>query len=166
MKLGLEALLEPTPPAYDSTADTMEHIAAVQARLQQVVDLFIERGRVHDQSKLEDPEKTVFDEMTPLLKDSEYGSDEYKGFLKKMKPALDHHYANNSHHPEFHENGIEGMSLFDLIEMLCDWKAATTRHKTGDIMKSLEINKDRFNMNPYIYGLLKGAILELGWDKP
>ena len=29
-----------------------------------------------------------------------YGSDEYKACLTEMKPALDHHYAANRHHPE------------------------------------------------------------------
>ena len=64
--------------------------------------------------------------------------------LAAMKPALDHHYAANSHHPEHYEKGILGMSLLDLIEMLCDWKAATHRHKDGDIRRSIEINQQRF----------------------
>ena len=32
----------------------------------------------------------------------------------------------------------------DILEMLCDWKAATLRHKDGDIRKSIEINQKRF----------------------
>ena len=61
-----------------------------------------------DNSKLESPEKELFDEYTPKLKDCTYGSDEYKEFLKGLKVALDHHYANNSHHPEHYENGVNG----------------------------------------------------------
>jgi len=38
--------------------------------------------------------------MTPKLAGSTYGSEEYKAFLGQMKPALDHHYAVNDHHPE------------------------------------------------------------------
>ena len=37
------------------------------------------------------------------------------------------------------------MNLVDLIEMICDWTAATLRHDTGDIVKSIEINQKRFN---------------------
>lgn len=64
--------------------------------------------------------------------------------MSEMKPALDHHYANNRHHPEYHKSGIQSMDLVDIIEMLCDWKAATLRHNDGDIDKSLDINQKRF----------------------
>lgn len=49
----------------------------------------------------------------------------------------------NTHHPE-HWHGIKNMSPLDLIEMLCDWKAATRRHATGDLLKSIRINAERF----------------------
>jgi len=48
-------------------------------------------------------------------------------------------------HPDLRETGnISGMNLIDLIEMLCDWKAAGLRHDDGDLMKSIEINQERF----------------------
>lgn len=129
---------------YDSRQDTVKHIIEVVRRINLCIDDLIRRSSAHDRSKLEDPEKSIFDEMTPLLKGSTYGSDEYKEMLARMKPALDHHYANNSHHPEHYPNGIRGMSLLDLVEMICDWKAATLRHADGDIRKSIEINQSRF----------------------
>jgi hypothetical protein len=86
--------------AYDSRPDTLAHIHAVQGNLARVIADLGRRQRDHDLSKLADPEKATFDEFTPRLKASAYGSDEYKGFLAAMKPALDHHYAANSHHPE------------------------------------------------------------------
>lgn len=85
---------------YDSTQDTKAHIARVDELLNMAADELRRRGSVHDQSKLADPEKALFDEYTPKLKDCTYGSDEYKAFLAGLKPALDHHYAHNSHHPE------------------------------------------------------------------
>ena len=39
------------------------------------------------------------------------------------------------------------MNLIDIIEMLCDWLAATERHQDGDIYKSIELNQKRFNYN-------------------
>lgn len=128
----------------DSRIATYEHIQTVQGILDRVIEHLQKRRAVHDQSKLADPEKSVFDEFTPKLAGLTYGSEEYKSFLAAMKPALDHHYAANSHHPEHFEAGIRGMSLLDLVEMLCDWKAATMRHNDGDIRKSIEINQKRF----------------------
>jgi hypothetical protein len=121
------------------------------------------RAMNHDASKLSAEEKPIFDEFTPLLRELTYGSDEYKAALAQMKPALDHHYANNSHHPEHYENGINGMSLLDVIEMLADWKAATLRHADGDMWKSLEINRERFQISDQLAEILENTIKELYW---
>lgn len=131
----------------DCIRDTQTHIDQVREGLARVISALTERGRVHDKSKLESPELEIFTEFTPKLKASTYGSDEYKGFLQSMKVALDHHYANNSHHPEYYKDGVRGMNLLDIVEMFCDWYAATLRHDDGDIVKSIEFNKTRFNMS-------------------
>jgi hypothetical protein len=148
---------------YDSTKDTLTHIKRVGELLGDVIDNLDQRAIKHDQSKLEDPEKETFDKFTPLLKDSTYGSDEYKGFLKSMGVALEHHYKNNSHHPEHYEKGISGMDLFDVIEMLFDWKAATERHDNGDIRKSLIHNKLRFNISDQLNSILKNTVDRMNW---
>lgn len=128
----------------DSRIATYEHIQTVQRIMGNVIKDLQQRQMEHDQSKLVSPEVEIFDEYTPKLKNSTYGSEEYKSFLAGMKPALEHHYAKNNHHPEHYADGIKGMSLLDLIEMICDWKAATLRHNDGDIRKSIEINQKRF----------------------
>lgn len=148
---------------YDSTKSTLDHIDLVGTYLDFVIKNLRRRRIVHDKSKLEEPEKSVFDKMTWKLKGSTYGSDEYKGFLEEMKPALEHHYRENSHHPEHYENGIEGMSLLDLIEMICDWKAATQRHDDGNIRRSIEINAERFNISPALVQILRNTVDELGY---
>lgn len=78
--------------------------------------------------------------------------------LAEIKPALEHHYANNTHHPEFYPDGIRGMSLLDLVEMLCDWKAATLRHADGDIRKSIEINQSRFKYSDELKQVLLNTL--------
>ncbi len=141
--------------------DTIKHIQNVQYYLNLMVRELLERSRTHDQSKLESPEKEVFDKYTPLLADSVYGSEEYYQFLKEIKPALDHHYKENSHHPEFYKNGISGMSLIDLMELLADWVSAARRHKTGDIFKSIEINQERFKYTNELKNIFLNTIKRL-----
>lgn len=123
----------------------------------------MQRGKIHDASKLENPEKEFFDEMTPKLKVSTYGSDEYKTMLAGMKPALDHHYAANSHHPEHHHAGVDGMTLLDILEMLCDWKAAGERHANGSMENSLKVNRARFAIGDQLFQILENTATELGW---
>jgi hypothetical protein len=150
-------------PDYDSEADTLKHIKRVSELLTKCSIELIERANRHDDSKLESPEKELFDEYTPKLKGCTYGSEEYKEYLNGLKVALDHHYANNSHHPEHYENGVNGFDLFDLIEMFMDWKAATERHADGDIRKSIEINKERFELSDQICDIFRNTADRLNW---
>lgn len=148
---------------YDSRPDTLAHIDRVKELMLAVYLDLRRRAIEHDQSKLEEPEKPIFDAMTPKLKDSTYGSDEYKGFLAEMKVALDHHYAIYPHHPEHYPNGIRDMSLMDLTEMLCDWKAATERHANGDLARSIEQNQERFGYTDELKGILINTARAFGW---
>ena len=148
---------------YDSRLDTLLHIKRVSELLSYAAAELLHRASVHDNSKLESPEKELFDEYTPKLKGCTYGSEEYKAFLKELKVALDHHYANNSHHPEHYENGVNGFDVFDLIEMAIDWKAASERHSDGDIYRSIEINKARFGLSDQLVNILTNTADRLGW---
>lgn len=149
--------------AYDSYQDTREHQGKVYANMQRFYYDLWNRSQVHDDSKSESPEKEIFDAVTPKLKGVTYGSDEYKAALAEMGEALQHHYEVNSHHPEHYPNGVEGMNLMDLVEMFCDWKAASERHANGDFAKSLEINKQRFAISDQLVSIFENTRKELGW---
>lgn len=146
---------------YDSTAETLKHIRRVNELLIDASCEILTRAKNHDQSKLEEPEKSTFDEVTPLLKDLTFGSEEYTEATKRIKPALDHHYSVNSHHPQHYENGVNGMNLFDIVEMFFDWKAAGERTKDGDIMKSILINSERFGISKQLKKILENTVVYL-----
>jgi hypothetical protein len=143
---------------YDSTKDTLEHIKRVSIFLNKMVLELMCRMQRHDASKMRSPEKEIFDIYTPKLKGSTYGSDEYKVFLKEMQSALNNHYEFNHHHPEHYQEGIEDMDLIDIVEMLCDWKAATERHADGNIDKSILLNKDRFGISEQLVRILQNTV--------
>lgn len=154
---------------YDSRPETRKHIERVQyflglARL----NLYFRQSR-HDESKLYSPEVEAFDIATPKLADLEYGSEEYKQALKNLGPALEHHFEHNDHHPEHYENGVRGMSLMALLEMLCDWRAASerTKQRTDDPEKirtfeaGLRHNFDRFGISDDLAEILLNTAREL-----
>ena len=124
--------------------ETIKHIEMVRKYLRIFTDALTTRGVKHDASKLEDPELAVFTEVTPQLAGLTYGTKEYEESLKDIQVALDHHYASNRHHPEHFSKGIEDMTLVDIVEMLCDWKAASLRQHDGNLLKSIELNAQRF----------------------
>ena len=113
---------------YDSTAETLRHIHRVRDHLNPVIAAMLERGRVHDASKFSKVEKPVLDNIYPRLRGLSYGSPEYMVLVREAWPGLQHHYRHNAHHPEHYEDGVAGMDLLDLVEMFCDWKAASERN--------------------------------------
>lgn len=149
--------------SFDSLKGTVDHITSVRQKIYLIITELLGRALVHDQSKTESPEKEGYDKFTPLLKEIEYGSDKYWKTLKEMKPILDHHYLNNRHHPEFFVDGIDGMNLIDLLEMLCDWRAAGERQPNSSILKSIDINAERFNMSPQLKQILQNTASYMGW---
>lgn len=141
----------------DERFKTMRHIETVRNHLNAVIRELLDRAEQHDQSKLESPEREAFDEFTPKLRASTYGSEEYHGFLDAMSSALEHHYANNPHHPEHYIEGMRAMTLIDLIEMFCDWRSSTMRHADGSIYKSIEINQQRFGYSDELARILRNT---------
>lgn len=137
---------------------TMRHIETVRNYLTACVHELLERQVHHDQTKLETPEVEAYDAITHALRGSTYGTDEYYRIMKENERAIKHHYHFNRHHPEFHPDGYLSMTLLDLLEMLCDWKAATLRHADGDIRKSITINKGRFGYSKEIERILHNTI--------
>lgn len=139
-----------------SEISTRKHIARVNQLISEFCTEMLARGVCHDASKLEEPERSGFARLEKLsLRKMQYGSDEYKAALAKEKPAINHHYANNSHHPEHYVRGVNDFDLYDLVEMLLDWKAATERMQGGgNIAKSIEYNKTRFSIDPQLISVL------------
>lgn len=133
---------------YDSTIDANAHIVKIQYVINNIIiPELTERAKNHDKSKLESPEKETYDKYIPLLKKVKYGTPEYTKLKDEMaKTGVGHHYSVNRHHPEHFENGIKDMTLIDVIEMFCDWYAASLRSDTG-FMSGLSMNKDRYDIS-------------------
>ena len=149
----------PSPEKIATTkAETMRHILTVRSLMIGCVQELLIRANLHDESKLSPPEDAAFAVLTPKLAEVEYGSKEYKACLHEIKPAIEHHYQHNSHHPQHHEDGVNGMDLFNLLEMLVDWKAAGFRQVGSSMEKSLEINAKRFNMPKALVRLLENTL--------
>jgi hypothetical protein len=148
---------------FDSLKGTVDHINSVREKLYLVITELLGRALNHDKSKTESPEKEAYDIFTPRLSSVEYGSQEYWDALREMKPTLEHHYLNNRHHPEFFEDQVDGMNLIDLLEMLCDWRAAGERQPNSSILKSIDINAERFNISPQLKQILQNTASYMEW---
>jgi hypothetical protein len=146
-----------------STQDTLDHINKVQVRIAEFQAALDERASLHDASKLEEPELSGYDQLIISLADCEYGTDAYYAALQEAKPMIEHHYRENTHHPEHWPNGVNDMSLLDIVEMLCDWKGASERTRQGSIVASLTHNKERFGLSDQLASILENTVKELKW---
>lgn len=143
--------------------DVVVRIRRIQLLVHQFANQVMKKVIFHDKSKFESPEFDYFVRATSQLKRLKYGSEEYKKSLSDIKPALDHHYSVNNHHPEYFKNGVNDMSLLQIVEMLADWKAATERHNDGNLKTSIEINCKRFNINDQLKSLLLNTAKQMNW---
>lgn len=134
------------------------HAEQVRVLLSQAAAKLVLRGCEHDKSKLEEPELSNFAAQHRKFKTIKYGTPEYDEIKAAVGPALQTHYEKNSHHPEHFPNGVNGMNLLDLVEMFCDWVAAVQKNPDGDIRKSIEINKLRFNLPPMLVSILHNTV--------
>ncbi len=144
--------------------EAIKHIQRVRFFLYIIIAELDKRAREHDQSKLESPEAEIFGEHTPELAKVEYLSPEYKVLMEKVRPAIEHHYAKNRHHPEYHPKGINDMNLIDIVEMLADWRAATERNKNGNIRKSIEGNQARYGIGEQLANIMENTVREIFKD--
>ena len=138
--------------------ETLKHIQKVRENIFKMILELEQRMLNHDRSKLESPEREIFGEHHEELGKTVYGSPEYSALLEKVRPAIDHHYSKNSHHPEFYKDGINDMNLLDVLEMLMDWLASTERVKNGNIRKSIEHNTGRYNISPQLAQIMLNTI--------
>jgi len=143
--------------------DTMDHIRLVGDKLDVMIRMLYRAKHAHDHSKTKEPELSGFTKATPLLSKGKYGSKAYKEGLLVLEEtgALKHHHETNRHHPENHENGVNGMTLIHVVEMLCDWMASTSRNPDGNILKSIEHKKDSGVIDEQLASILKNTYLQI-----
>lgn len=140
----------------------LEHKKLVARHLQRVATALFQRAVEHDYSKFTPEEFAPYEHALPRFEAAEYGSEEYKAVCKSIEPAIAHHFQENSHHPEHFPDGINGMNLLDVIEMVCDWMAAAKRVPDGVLR--LDLQRERFGIDNQLFGMIARTVeyLETG----
>ena len=117
----------------------------------------------HDDSKLKEDELPKYASAQKDFAVTPFGTPEYQKIKDKIMPTIQEHYRKNSHHPEHYENGLAGMDLVDIIEMLCDWKSATKNHDVGSSMKkSIEFAIKKYKISTDLASILYNTAKRFG----
>src|SRR5436190_3222430 len=109
-----------TPEQNACNVATYEHIIELQRFMHLIIVDLMQRARVHDQSKLKSPEVEGFASVMNDLAPSTFNSPEYNAAKAAIPDALAHHYAHNTHHPEFaafHEEWRPVLNYEDYYEV-------------------------------------------------
>lgn len=140
------------------------HILDVRTFIEQIRFSLFLRGRDHDESKLQEPEFTLYEKLSENIKAIEdefgYGSHQYEKYIRDNQDAFYLHFKKNRHHPEYHPNGIDDMNLVDIIELFCDWKAAAS--KRGKPV-NLDANQKRFGVSDQLIRIFENTLRDFGW---
>lgn len=91
----------------------------------------IERGIVHDNSKIMDEDELRA--LSSIINDQSSLTDATKSLSPLNRDFVKLHYKHNSHHPE-HYKSCADMSRLDVMEMVCDWHARSIQKGT-DLME-------------------------------
>lgn len=147
----------------DFLCDTILHISEVGENLEILASELRQRGFTHDRTKLQALEFDGFVSTREKFKKANYGSPEYQECIELTKPAVDHHYKNNRHHTGFHENGINDMTLIDVLEMIADWRAAARRSPDKKLEDTLEYAFKKYAIEPQLKKILINTFRSLNW---
>lgn len=140
-----------------------EHRARFQKYMSRVIRNMADRIVEHDNSKLSAEELEPYASVIGEFGKHQFGSEGYNKVRESLEDALQHHYAHNRHHPEHFAEGIHGMNLVDLIEMLCDWKSATQNTGgNGDLMKSIGILSEKYGISPQLVQIFINTAKDFG----
>ena len=99
--------------------DIISHQMRVYQLMYRLSKLIEERSLSHDASKFQPDELPAYEKYVPLLA-AATTAEEFNKLKEEFKPTRDLHKSRNRHHVEFHENGAEGMTLVDLVELFAD----------------------------------------------
>lgn len=134
--------------------DYIQHIQWLMEGMAWVQGQLMLRMLSHDRTKIGESELDAYAEIVPGFKNLQYGTEEHKAHGKRLGPAWKHHTEHNRHHPEHFESGISDMTLIDLVEMVCDWRAASMRGGYFDWERSLDQAKKNHGIDQQLFEIL------------
>jgi hypothetical protein len=147
----------------DFLCDAILHVSEVRENIASVNAELVRRGIAHDRTKFQALEFDAFVSTRDAFKKANYGTPEYQACVDAVKPAVDHHHGNNRHHTSYHENGVNDMSLIDIVEMICDWKAASRRSPDKKFIDTLDYAFDKYGIDSQLQGIIRNTLRDLAW---
>jgi hypothetical protein len=147
------------PPQEDKYIKAKEkHIGQVRKNIVKLCLELLRRANHHDDSKLKQPESKAFASIIPKLAGTKFGTKKRDQVIDSIKPAVEHHFEANRHHPEHFKNGVDGMNLVDVMEMVSDWVAAAKGDPDSDVTKSINVCLKKYEIDDQLGKIIKNTV--------
>ena len=139
-------------------AGVYHHKFVVMKYLNEFIHDLVKRAEEHDSSKFSEAEMPHLAGIAEEVGKFAYGTPEHDAMREKYSSIFAEHYRQNRHHPEHFQNGVDDMTLVDLLEMLADWKAASLRMgQGGSIENSIKVGTEKYNLSPQLVKILENT---------
>lgn len=125
----------------------IKHIRSVRFKMGLLANLIRKRSRSHDSFKFKEDILTVLSNYNLQLSIA-IDEDEILNLEKKIELIN----TRNAKHPAFHKNGINNMTLVDIIEMFSDW-LIIAEEKNLDTVEFLEDNCKQFKISSQVLNI-------------
>ncbi len=143
------------PSALKTIKNILNHKQEVKEKMLFLAKEIIKHAEQHDDSKLREPELNWLIEMDKENEKIKYGTPEYFEKQKRWEKFFKHHYKKNRHHPDHFENmGVYGMTIVDLVEMMCDIVSYCKELHVSEVVKIIDEQKKRFGIDDNISQIL------------
>ena len=146
--------------------DYIQHTQWLMEGMSYVITNLLTRLLTHDRSKIGPDELDLYAKIVPGFKGLVYGTKEHEEHGKKLGPAWQAHCLDNRHHVEHFENGLHDMHLLDLIEMVCDWRAASLRSGKFDYETSVKQFANKNNVSHDLVTIIHNTCKMLSDEAP
>lgn len=88
-----------------------------------LIHILLDMVKNHDKTKITNKEEhDAYEDMYNIAEKCGKDSVEYKELRENYASIIEGHNKTNRHHPEFFTGKENEMNLFDLMEILIDWK--------------------------------------------
>jgi len=120
--------------------EVKEHQIRVFHYYQRLTNLLSNAVANHDNSRLNEPELSLF---------AEDDSD--------LEVAWEHHYKANKHHLSPYNGGIKGMDLVTLTEMFCDW-VVSSKESQKTLINTIQNHQVLYKLSDDLVAVLLNTV--------
>lgn len=139
-----------------------QHKQMIKSDFENISQYILAIGENHDNDKVETGYvNDIYEQHFPILKQIEFGTDEYHAYERKHFKHAHAEHAQNRHHYYNPLNQMDDIDLFDVIEAIVDIRQSQRQYSDYSIDYIMKTFKDKGVLELDIEKLAYNTLLKL-----